>query len=79
MVHPCQRGRWEIPAYETNEGANPFNQITESEEEADLMDKLNLYIFNQIYRSYIRVQPHFLLYIYVLWSAINSRERHAFC
>lgn len=72
------KGMLRILAYETNEGANPFNQITKSEE-ADLMDKFNLYIFNQIYRSSIRVQPHFLLYIYVLWSAINSRERHAFC
>lgn len=73
------KGTLGILACETNEGANPFNQITKSEEEADLVDKLNLYIFNQIYRSYIRVQPHFLLYIYVLWSAINSRERHSFC
>lgn len=43
-------GALRILAYETNEGANPFNQITKSEEEAHLMDKFNLYIFNQIYR-----------------------------
>lgn len=43
-------GTLRILAYETNEGANPFNQITKSEEEAHLMDKFNLYIFNQIYR-----------------------------
>lgn len=73
------KGTLRILAYETNKGANPFNQITKSEEEADLMDKFNLYIFNQIYRSSFRVQPYFLLYIYVLWSGINSRERHTFC
>lgn len=73
------KGTLRILAYKTNEGANPFNQVTKSEEETDLMDKFNLYIFNQIYRSSIKVQPHFLLYIYVLWSAINSRVRHAFC
>lgn len=43
-------GTLRILAYETNERANSFNPITKSEEEAHLMDKFNLYIFNQIYR-----------------------------